>query len=207
MGRLIVILGLLSISSSIYASTDLQKFCNRPYELICSTSSEKKQSRDERHKQRKNEIKQAAIKYVLERDPKAKVDEIAFDDNEFLNGPLTKSQRQLAKLYFEGVYQALKKMIGNSYVNFKPAFTQVQKFLVKTVKERVSKAQPSEARQMVSALQTRNVTFIDAMDALKILQVAGRDQTVMIDHINQTCGRDGLKDNADATFYPHSLGN
>jgi hypothetical protein len=173
----------------------MQDFCQDPIKIVCGPTIGSRQSRNERLKQRINDVRSAAWENVLKVIPDAKWEEIPFDSEEHPSKSLTVRQQQLARIYFEQVNNVLRANIGGLFEYFKPAFEEIRKFMVETVKARVKKDRPADAKKMLKNLDPEKIQFIDAVD---VLDHPHANQGELLDHIVESCGKEGLEDNAFA---------
>lgn len=185
------LLFLLFLSAAAGAQ-GVQDFCNQPYELICGPSLQRNKKRDLRLEERTQQIITEAKRNVLIALPDANPAELDFKSEEHAKGILTSRQLEIANLYFEGIYQALRKKIGKSFNDFKPAFIQVQKYLTKTIHQRIQFNNPEDAEKMLLALSSDRVEFVDA---LEILSSKPANKAELLSNLVESCGKDGMEDN------------
>jgi hypothetical protein len=191
----------LALVEKVHAAS-VQDFCHDPVKLVCGAPIGAREARAKRLSERIREIQYFAWDGVLKKIPDAKWDELPFDSNEAKDHEVSSNQQTLslrqqkiANLYFGQVNQLLKKNIGGLYESFKPAYEEVRKFMIATVKARVTKDRPSDAKEMLQSLNSSNIQFIDTIE---VLENPRSNQGELISQIVESCGKEGLEDNAFA---------
>lgn len=183
---------LIILFSAPVLSATVQDFCNDPYKFVCGPQLQKKQKRDVRVQIRAEALRAAAWSEVLKKFPGAQPNELPFASLETPKVKMSVRQKEIAKSYFKSLYAGLKLQVGHESQHVFPAFKNVKEFLVAMVKQRVRTIRPVDAAKMLAVLH--QVEFIDAIDFLN----SHNDEDEIVESITESCGKDGLEDNAFA---------
>lgn len=194
LSKLLLLAGVLPVSVFAAGTATMADFCENPVAVICGEQDGAAKERELKIEELRRKISHAAWERVQREDKGAGTydqwEKVLEDQKKNPEKKLSAKEKEIAKVYYRALYEETRRLLGDSFKSSQSSFKKVKKFILSKIKSRLKNI-PGVGK-MKAELASGKVEFLNFLDL-----AASGDEGVL-EELAESCGRDGMADNAFA---------